>query len=374
MRFNADEALRLDYNLAFGRATEAMATICRDKLLSDENQADIDNCPVADSDEFGKSVPVIDIAGLTLDSTASTAESAIGEIASACREWGFFQVVNHGISRSLIDREWQQTRNFFAQPMPGKEKILRTRDNPWGYYNNELTKNQRDKKEVFDFTTDGPDPIYSEENRWPDGLEDFPAVMREYLLACTKLSLQLLQAFCVGLKLPADFMHKDFATNHTGFIRLNYYPVKDPLEGTDTPHQAVANQGVHHHTDAGALTVLMQDDVGGLQVYKDGYWHDVPPIEGAFVINTGDMMQVWSNDYYHAAMHRVRAMEACDRYSIPFFFNPSAATRVDPLPTVISDDRPSRYRSIDWSEYRGKRTDGDFADYGAEVQISQFRI
>jgi isopenicillin N synthase-like dioxygenase len=118
----------------------------------------------------------------------------------------------------------------------------------------------------------------------------------------------------------------------------------------------------------------MQDDVGGLQVYKDGYWHDVAPIEGAFVINTGDMMQVWSNDYYHAAMHRVRAMEACDRYSIPFFFNPSAATRVDPLPTVISDDRPSRYRSIDWSEYRGKRTDGDYADYGAEVQISQFRI
>jgi isopenicillin N synthase-like dioxygenase len=342
--------------------------------VSNENQTDIDQCPVADSDEFGNSVPVIDIGGLTNDSSSLPAESAINEIASASREWGFFQIVNHGIPQSLIDREWQQTRKFFAQPMQAKEAILRTRENPWGYYNNELTKNQRDKKEVFDFTTDGADSIYAAENRWPEGMDEFRAVMREYLLACTKLSLQLLQAFCVGLKLPADFMHHDFATNHTGFIRLNYYPVKDPLEGTDTPHQAVADKGVHHHTDAGALTVLMQDDVGGLQVYKNGYWHNIPPVEGAIVINTGDMMQVWSNDYYHAAMHRVRAMEACDRYSIPFFFNPSASTRVDPLPTVVSDARPGRYRSIEWAEYRGKRTDGDYADYGTEVQISQFKI
>jgi len=342
--------------------------------VSNENQSDIDQCPVANTDEFGRSVPVIDIGQLTQESTASSAGTAIEEIATACREWGFFQVVNHGVPQKLIEKEWQQTRKFFAQPMAAKKAIMRTRENPWGYYNNELTKNQRDKKEVFDFTTDGTDPIYAAENRWPDGQDEFRTVMREYLLACTKLALQLLQAFCVGLKLPADFMHDDFATNHTGFIRLNYYPVKDPLEGTDTPHQPVADLGVHHHTDAGALTVLMQDDVGGLQVYREGYWHRISPVEGAIVINTGDMMQVWSNDYYHAAMHRVRAMEECDRYSIPFFFNPSAATRVGPLPTVISDARPSRYRSIEWSEYRGKRTDGDYADYGTEVQISQFRI
>lgn len=342
--------------------------------MSNENQADIDQCPVANTDEFGRSVPVIDIGRLTQESFASSAGTTIEEIATACREWGFFQVVNHGIPQELIEKEWQQTRKFFAQPMAAKEAIMRTRGNPWGYYNNELTKNQRDKKEVFDFTTDGADPIYAAENRWPDGLDEFRKVMRDYLLACTKLSLQLLQAFCVGLKLPADFMQDNFATNHTGFIRLNYYPVKDPLEDADTPYQPVADMGVHHHTDAGALTVLMQDKVGGLQVYKEGLWHRIPPVEGAMVINTGDMMQVWSNDYYRAAMHRVRAMEERDRYSIPFFFNPSAATRVYPLPTVISAARPSRYRSIEWSEYRGKRTDGDYADYGTEVQISQFRI
>jgi isopenicillin N synthase-like dioxygenase len=131
---------------------------------------------------------------------------------------------------------------------------------------------------------------------------------------------------------------------------------------------------VHHHTDAGALTVLLQDDVGGLQVFKDGFWHNIPPVPGAFVINTGDMMQVWSNDIYQAAMHRVLAMEQKDRYSIPFFFNPSAATEVSPLPSTISEERPARYRTISWKDFRGKRTDGDYADYGPEVQIAQYRI
>jgi isopenicillin N synthase-like dioxygenase len=86
------------------------------------------------------------------------------------------------------------------------------------------------------------------------------------------------------------------------------------------------------------------------------------------------MMQVWSNDTYQAPPHRVLAMEICDRYSIPFFFNPAAQARVSPLPTVVSESRPGAYRTIDWAEFRGKRTDGDYADYGTEVQISQYRL
>jgi isopenicillin N synthase-like dioxygenase len=117
----------------------------------------------------------------------------------------------------------------------------------------------------------------------------------------------------------------------------------------------------------------MQDDVGGLQVFRDGYWHDVPSIPSAMVINTGDMMQVWSNDIYQAAIHRGLAMDTKDRYSLPFFFNPAATSRVSPLSTMVSDQRPSRYNTIEWASFRGKRTDGDYADYGTEVQISQFR-
>ena len=331
---------------------------------------DLDKHPIAVTEKFGSAVPVIDVGGLRSDRT----EDAIQEIAVACREWGFFQVVNHGVATELIDDVWRHTQRFFDQPVDIKETILRSRDNPWGYYNNELTKNQRDKKEVFDYTTEGVDPIYDSENRWPNTIDGFRTTMLAHLQACTDLSLRLLEAFCLGLDLPRDYLKDYFVPEHTGFIRLNYYPVEDPMAESAIDDLPDAGLGVHHHTDAGALTILLQDEVGGLQVHRDGIWHNIPPVEGAFVINTGDMMQVWSNDTYQAATHRVLAMENCDRYSIPFFFNPAAHARVSPLPTVVSASRPGAYRTIDWAEFRGKRTDGDYADYGTEVQISQYRL
>ena len=331
--------------------------------MSEPGSQDLDKYPVASTGELSSSVPVIDLAG-----------EAIGKIADACREWGFFQVVNHGIADELIDDVWRHTHQFFHLPRHTKESILRTRENPWGYYNNELTKNQRDKKEVFDYTTQGVDPIYGSENRWPAAIDRFQSTMLGYLQACTDLSLRLLEAFCIGLDLPADYLNECFVPGHTGFIRLNYFPVADPMAEKRIEDLPDADMGIHHHTDAGALTVLLQDDIGGLQVYQNGHWHDVPPVEGAFVVNIGDMMQVWSNDKYRAATHRVLAMESSDRYSIPFFFNPAADARVTPLPSVVSESRPRAYRTIDWAEFRGKRTDGDYADYGAEVQISQYRL
>ena len=338
--------------------------------LGQLNSQDLDKHPVAARDELGTSVPVIDVAGLCGD----RASGAVEEIARACIDWGFFQIVNHGIDSELIDNVWCNTRQFFGQSIDDKESILRSRENPWGYYNNELTKNQRDKKEVFDFTTEGADPIYHSENRWPTAVENFQMTMLAYLKACTDLSHTLLEAFCMGLDLPADYLNEKFLPEHTGFVRLNYFPVRDPMAGTATEDLLDADLGIHHHTDAGALTVLLQDEVGGLQVHRIDRWHDILPVEGALVINTGDMMQVWSNDTYRAPAHRVLAMEDRDRYSIPFFFNPAANASVSPLPTVVSDSRPGAYRSIEWAEFRGRRTDGDYADYGTEVQISQYRL
>ena len=337
-------------------------------------ELDLDNQPIAVEKSIAKQVPIIDIAGLLSDVYSADANKAIKEIATACQAWGFFQVINHGIAADLIENVWAQTRHFFALPAEQKSEVLRSKENPWGFYNNELTKNQRDKKEVFDYTREGIDPIYNQSNRWPLGQDKFKSVMMDYYDACTNLSLNLLKAFCLGLNLPSEQLHADFVDHHTGFVRLNYYPVRDPLTDSKVDHQSHADLGVHHHTDAGALTVLMQEEVGGLQVYRDGYWHDIPPVPGAMVINTGDMMQVWSNDVYQAAIHRVLAMDANDRYSIPFFFNPAATSRISPLPTVVSEQNPARYKAIEWARFRGARTDGDYADYGTEVQISQFRL
>ncbi|MDH3221568.1 MAG: hypothetical protein OEO19_18705 [Gammaproteobacteria bacterium] len=335
---------------------------------------DLDRHPVAERAAVVEQVPVIDVADVFEDSSSAAAADAIDQIAEACRTWGFFQVVNHGVGDAQIREVWKQTHALFALPLEEKMGIVRTRENPWGFYNNELTKNQRDKKEVFDFTCNGIDPIYHQANRWPLRHPQFRATMTAYLDACAGLSLKLLEAFCLGLDLPADFMHRHFVGNHTGFVRLNYYPVKDPMAELAIEHQPTADLGIHHHTDAGALTVLLQDEVSGLQVYRDGYWYDIPTVAGAMVINTGDMMQVWSNDTYRAAIHRVLAMDAHERYSIPFFFNPAAACRVSPLPSVVSEQNPARYDAIEWGSFRGKRSDGDYADYGTEVQISQYRI
>jgi isopenicillin N synthase-like dioxygenase len=343
---------------------------CPERKLTGQDTPNLDDHPVAQSSALARSVPVVDLGGL-IDGQATT---VIGEVAAACREWGFFQVVNHGVADELIDNVWRHTRRFFRLPRDAKVSIRRTRENPWGYYDNELTKNQRDKKEVFDYTNEGVDPIYRSENRWPDTNDAFRATMLAYLEACTELSLRLLEAFCAGLDLPADGLKEHFIPEHTGFIRLNHYPVADPMACAAIENLSDAGFGVHHHTDAGALTILLQDKTGGLQVHKDDCWHDVPPLEGAFVINTGDMMQVWSNDIYQAATHRVLAMENRGRYSIPFFFNPAAKTRVRPLQTAINESRPCAYRAIEWAEFRGKRTDGDYADYGAEIQISQYRL
>lgn len=333
---------------------------------------DLDKAPVAGRGVDG--VPVIDIGDLVAGGRGPELAS-IRAIADAAAGWGFFQVVNHGIDPGQIEQVWAETQEFFAQPISAKESILRNRENPWGYYNNELTKNQRDRKEVFDYSDDGRDPVYESENRWPAHSDTFRSVLSDYRDETASLSLTLLEGMCAGLGLSPDFLNKHFTPQHTGFTRLNYYPVDDPLaERADVTQLPEADLGIHHHTDAGALTVLLQDDVGGLQVYNEGLWYDVPAVDGALVINTGDMMQVWSNDRYRAAMHRVLASSASERYSIPFFYNPMAGTQVEPLPSVVTAEQPPNYRPIDWSDFRSKRTDGDYADYGPEVQISQYRI
>lgn len=320
---------------------------------------DIDSAAIA-SDGLG-GVPIIDLAD---------ADSLVDQIGSACRDWGFFQVVNHGIDDGRIAAIRDVARRFFALPRETKRQFLRSRDNPWGYYDRELTKEKRDKKEIFDI---GPDVGRSDlgsapfegSTPIPDQPPEFSAVIHDYFDEITGLADRLVSVIGASLD-DGGAIASSYGKAHTSFLRLNFYPVDDPLSG-ETEERA--DLGIHHHTDAGALTVLLQDEVPGLQVYRDGLWYNVPPIGGAFTINIGDMVQVWSNDRYKAALHRVRAMTDRDRYSIPYFYNPSYTADIAPL----GQDAP-HYRPINWGDYRRRRADGDFASYGAEVQISDYRI
>lgn len=329
------------------------------------NSSNLDDHPVANSSDYSQSVPVIDLGG----------RNVVDEIAQAAKEWGFFQIIGHGIPRTLTDEAISRTKRFFDLSVEEKNTVRRTRDNPWGYYNNELTKNQRDKKEVFDFTVNGSDQIYHANNRWPEFDAGFRSCMTEYLDAGMVVAMRLLEAFAVGLGLAATALHNNFSPLHTSFVRLNHYTTKDPLgNAPGIGRKEKVGLGVHHHSDAGAFTLLLQYQVSGLQVYKDSRWHNVPPLNDALVINTADMMQVWSNDIYKAPVHRVLAMTSEERISIPLFVNPAANALVQPVPTVVSASRPAVYRRIEWAEFRRRRTDGDYADYGSEVQIKDYRL
>ncbi|MFK7955227.1 MAG: 2OG-Fe(II) oxygenase family protein [Lysobacterales bacterium] len=329
---------------------------------------DLDQRPVAASSRVS-GVPVIDLEPMI----KGDGQQVVQQIGEAAKTWGFFQVVGHGMSPVQVEQVMDQAKSFFAQSDSVKELVRRSRDNPWGYNDQELTKNQKDAKAVFDFTVEGEDAIYGARNQWPAGLDQFRQVMMTYLETATRISLQLMEAFSIGAGLPRHSLRRLFEPVHTGFVRLNYYPVQ--AQGVVAQaSQSPPELGIHHHTDAGALTVLLQDQVSGLQVYREGQWHGVKPLPGALVINTGDMMQVLSNDLYQAPVHRVAAMTARERFSMPFFLNMSANANIEPLHTLINEQRPSRYRAIPWSEFRRRRSDGDYADYGAEVQISDYRI
>lgn len=335
------------------------------------NQNDIDSLPHASSSSLTQSVPTIDI----LSALKSAKSYGPNEIAAAAREWGFFQVVNHRIPTYLCERIIQQAKLFFDQSLDRKIEIQRSNENPWGYHSSELTKNKLDFKEVFDAAMDGGDDVFCVENQWPTTGNGFRRTMQKYAACCLRVGADLLEALALGLDLPADALARYFRPASTSFLRLNNYPVKHPLlgEAKNTPG-GDAVYGVHHHTDAGALTLLLQHKQSGLQVLKDQVWHDVPPIDGAIVVNIGDMMQVLSNDTYRAPIHRVTAIRESRRISVPFFLNPASDALIRPLDNTISGDRPMAYRAFSWEEYRRRRALGDYADVGSEVQLADYRI
>jgi isopenicillin N synthase-like dioxygenase len=325
-------------------------------------QLDLDRAPVAPHGALG-GVPVIDLSG--------PHEQIVTDIARACADWGFFQVVGHDVPAADLERVIATARAFFSEPREVKRAQLRSRDNPWGYYDRELTKEQRDRKEVFDIGPDaGSMPIaeggpFEGATPWPPTPPSFEPVMREWYGRMELLSDRLVALIGESLGDSGGALHGAFTPSHTSYLRLNFYPAGDPLAAELGDR---ADFGIHHHSDAGALTVLLQDGVSGLQVYRESQWHDVTPVAGAFTINIGDMMQVWSNDHYRAPLHRVLAMDRNGRISIPYFYNPAYSADVRPLV------EPARYRPLNWGEFRRRRADGDFANYGAEVQIGEWRI
>ena len=179
---------------------------------------------------------------------------------NACRNWGAFQVVGHGIDPQSIKSLRQAMYAFFRQPISRKNLISRTSENPWGFYDRELTNNTRDKKEVYDY---GPNDNAGKTPQWPSGLPEFQLAVLTMYQEFEKLSFSLLSAIAVNLGLAPQQLTDNFLPSHSSFLRLNHYSASP---GDDF--------GVNAHTDAGGLTILLLDSQPGLGIYQgvDGTW------------------------------------------------------------------------------------------------------
>ncbi len=308
-----------------------------------------------------------------LDLSSLTAPATLRALDKACAEWGFFYLVGHDIDARQRDEIFAATRAFFRQPTAVKNRIRRNDTNSWGFYDAELTKNRRDWKEVLDI---GPaavsGPLAGSRPQWPD-IAGFRDVIEGLTGQMHDIALQVITAIARALDSSEDLLAPFI--DHSSYIRINYYPeCEDPAAADSDVVPDSGHLGVSHHTDAGAVSVLMQDDVAGLQVYNAGSFHTIETHPDALVINLGDIVQVWSNDRYQAPLHRVLVNAGAERISIPYFLNPSYDYDYAPLEGGVNDSCPPRYRPINWGEFRSKRSAGDYADFGEEIQISHYRV
>ncbi|KAF7840884.1 protein DMR6-LIKE OXYGENASE 2-like [Senna tora] len=323
-------------------------------------------------------IPLIDLSAAAHDINSDSLSALVSDIGKACKQWGFFQVINHGVPEERRRRMETAAREFFGRSAEEKRKVKRDAVKVLGYYDAENTKNVRDWKEVFDFSVEEPtfvpksldaddEDVIQWKNQWPHYPPYLREACEEYAEEMVKLGLKIMELIGLSLGLaPKRFEH--FFKDQTSFIRLNHYP---PCPSPDLA------LGVGRHKDAGVLTILAQDHVGGLQVKQksDGQWVRVRPIPDAYIINVGDIIQVWSNEAYESVEHRVMVNSEKERFSIPFFMNPSHYTMVEPLQELTSHQNPPKYKPYNWGKFFVTRKRSNFIKLDVEnIQIHHFKI
>ena len=284
-------------------------------------------------------VPIIDVAPLvTGEGNEHTVSSAI---ADACRRQGFFYVVGHGVSEGLQARLDEFSRSFFAQPIDVKlQNRMELAGKAWrGYFpvGGELTSGQPDLKEGLYFGTElGADdprvragiPLHGA-NLFPAGLPGFDDTILEYMAALTDLGHALMRGIAMSLALEPDYFRAGYMAHPLTLFRIFHYPPVPPRSDVE------AQWGVGEHTDYGVLTILRQDDAGGLQVKTESRWVDAPPVPNSFVCNIGDMLERLTRGLYRSTPHRVLNVSGRARLSFPFFFDPGFDAQVRPIDSSV---------------------------------------
>ncbi|KAL3693573.1 hypothetical protein R1sor_007224 [Riccia sorocarpa] len=283
-------------------------------------------------------VPVIDFAGLEGDQEQR--KSVSRQVAEACQTWGFFQIVNHGTNPELMKRSKQVSKEFFYLPEQEKMKIKVGPGNIRGWNHSKLTgatgDNELVKPDTVEhiFLAQFPD---DEENAkgYPLNPPSYRATILEYAGEIRTLHSKILSVMWEMLGLSAEQVEKLISVEHMT-MRTNFYPLRkesDPPGGV-----------CHPHSDPGGITILLADDVSGLQVKKDGRWVQVDPVPGAFIVNVGDSAEIMSNGTYKSVEHRGMPNQTQERLTIASFSGPMLEDEVGPLDEILSERNPPRYR------------------------------
>jgi isopenicillin N synthase-like dioxygenase len=295
-----------------------------------------------------QTIPIIDIGPLR-DAASDRRGEVAREIRRASMATGFFYIANHGIPDGAVAEILGEAKRFFEQPLELKESVsIATNEIYRGYtklYGQTLdAQTGGDLKESMylgvDLPLDHPlvragTPSHGP-NRWPDWLPGWRQSTLEYFAAMAELSHLLMDGIALSLGLPWGYFEESI-DQHMSALRLLRYPPHP----TADPEREV---GCGAHTDWGAVTILAQDQTGGLEIrLASGEWIAAEPAPGTFVINMGDMMARWTNDIYTSTPHRVLNRCASDRYSAAFFFDPNFDAPIACLPSCASPERPPRY-------------------------------
>lgn len=310
----------------------------------------------ASAGEFteGESLPIIDVSGLCANVDGAITEVA-RQIDLAARNWGFFYIVGHPFNKERMQEVVARAKEFFDLPL--EEKLKNDiRENKfhrgYGCLDAEQLDPSKplDHKETFNIgfhlPLDHPcvaagRPLRGP-NTYPTALPGWREFMDNHYAEMQQFALLLLRCIAHALQIKPDFFDERFH-EPLSVLRLLHYP---PLESGESMRLVCGE-----HTDYGIITLLYQDNAGGLQVRKlSGEWMDVQPIEGSFVVNIGDMMNMWSNGRYRSTPHRVRHGNA-ERYSIPFFMEPNPYVLLECLDNCHSPENPPKYPPVtvvDW--------------------------
>lgn len=295
-----------------------------------------------------------------IDLSRADEHSLARAIDAACRECGFFYVSGHGVDRTLVSRMFERSRALFALDPAQKARWHMSRSPVRRGYEGIGWQvldpgKPADLKESFYLGVErGPDdPLVRAgtpnhgPNQWPDDhlLPGFRGSAETYFRALDALARRLMALIALGLRLPATYFEA-FLRDPMPILRLLHYP---PQPADARPDQI----GAGAHTDWGAITLLAQDDSGGLEVRRgDGSWMPVPPVDGSFVVNLGDLMARWTNDRYRSTLHRViNRVTHRDRYSIAYFFEIDYHAVVSALPGCFDATDPARYAPITAGEH-----------------------